>query len=446
MLRLTTAKKLSTSTLTKGSPVNTSLWYRDDPELENKKKQKTNEHFFPVNLPNGTQTTPDEAEFYQKCTTSTVSTGYISLNMQRQIDRIQTYYITKRDYEVDTIKQQVTEYDISIKHLVNSLGLKDREEVEKFLELNSHSEQAERSILDYYLPSPLLEASVPEIKNPKTRLSKFQLEQILLKDEDKNKKLEQSKYNMQEVKKYVDPTMLSSKDFLFEIADKIYELDQKLEKFHQERFENEKIAEDFVKILEDGAKFRETLKSFDWKSIEQFETIAQISNMSQISYKQSLAELDRLVDHPLYYLEVDWIMKFNLGSEDKQEENSQEIIEANKIEWKYKTSTVDRYNLYNGNFVPNAVIHEIQGTRGIDEPTVCDLKLIEVPKDLQFNSSNATVMINGYSFLQYYPNYVDRLEVMAPINLLNKIGKYHIEARIYGGMLNDTNNGRGFWV
>merc|ERR1711976_397173 len=147
-------------------------------------------------LPNGTQTTPDEAEFYQKCTTSSVSTGYFSLNMQRQIDRIQTYYITKRDYEVDTIKQQVTEYDISIKHLVNSLGLKDREEVEKFLELNSHSEQAERSILDYYLPSPLLEASVPEIKNPKTRLSKFQLEQILLKDEDKNKKLQQSKYNM----------------------------------------------------------------------------------------------------------------------------------------------------------------------------------------------------------------------------------------------------------
>merc|ERR1712060_344517 len=44
-----------------------------------------------------------------------------------------------------------------------------------------------------------------------------------------------------------------------------------------------------------------------------------------------------------------------------------------------------------------------------------------------------TIRINGYSLLYYFPYLADRLYAIAPISLLNKMGEFHIEAKIYGG-------------
>ena len=81
--------------------------------------------------------------------------------------------------------------------------------------------------------------SVPYIKNPKARMTKFQLEQALHKD-----KVSEI-MPMTKVYSYGSLEHLSSRDFIFEIGQTINELDARLDEFHKKRFDSQEIAEEF---------------------------------------------------------------------------------------------------------------------------------------------------------------------------------------------------------
>ena len=83
----------------------------------------------------GGQISPDEAEFYAKLDITPNSTGYRSLNMRRQIAKVERYYMTKREWTKEEIEQQIREYHIEMQHLLNSLAIDDQQTALKFLEL-----------------------------------------------------------------------------------------------------------------------------------------------------------------------------------------------------------------------------------------------------------------------------------------------------------------------
>ena len=460
MLRLTRLKS--------NPNFNTSLLYRDDPELASKKVLKTNEHFLKVKIDSeGREITPDDAEFYKKVKVSIKSTGYRSLTMQKQIAKIEKYYLTRRKYPQEEIVQQVKEYDVGMRHLVNSLGIEDQEKAKKFLELNSYSEEAERSIMDYYFPTTVKEVARHEIKNPKMRLSKFQLEQILyqseadeadqeeaprdqldLLSEENTKTIITEENKMVQVKHYTDPNLLSSKDLLYKIADKIYNLDELMKKLQKDRFKNSEASQELHQLVDDSIKFRPHLRSFDWRSAKDFETLERIDTLSIKAYQQIIEELERLVDHPLFYKEAEFVVRMSeavLEEDDKDgqggQNNHQNQISTgrDRDDFDVEIKNFEKYNLSDGRVLKNVDIIFAKGVKDKVDTCVCDVKLIPVQGNTNkdYDVLNTLIMVNGQNHITYFPHIMDRLESISPLNLLNKLGHYHIEAQIYGGPMND---------
>jgi len=414
---------------------NAHMIYRDDPLINEKKQQKTKDHFMVIKRDNlGGQISPDEAEFYAKLDITPNSTGYRSLNMRRQIAKVERYYMTKREWTKEEIEQQIREYHIEMQHLLNSLAIDDQQTALKFLELNHHSEEAEAAVIEYYVPSMLADYnkdrelgqihSIPAIKNPKTRMTKFQLEQAL--NIGKTDEIMQ----MTKVYSYGDVKHLSSRDFIFDIQQRIEELDQKLEEYHKNRFDSQEISQEFEKLVDQGIEYRDHLLSSGWKSSKEFETVAGINNMSEEMYRLAVNEMDRLVDHPLYYSEIEFLIPYTASREEDR------YSFPDRPEFGVKKELVKNYQLQTGETLPEAEIYTVQGLFSSFDTAVCDLKMI---KQVINNSNKSqkpidpTIRINGYSLLYYFPYLADRLYALAPISLLNKMGEYHLEAKIYGG-------------
>ena len=438
----------------------------DDPTLIQKKRQKTKEHFLPdkgLDLPGGVVSYPDDVEFYKKVIVSGKSQGFRAVRMSKEIAALKHFYLTDREFTAEEIVQQCTELGIGLRHLARAMGVDEKSKPEEFKQLFTDPEKKQTAI-EYLFPSGLYDFnSRPRINDPLRYVNRKVINQIIKTLENEAKKpgdLEDNT-NLQKttmsndvykpvqdanyhIKYYGVQDSLESVNFVLEIRSKIAEADAELARMHSIKFQTTSAYNQIQDMLEESVKLRFIVKKRGF--LEKTQMLHKIGCSSKKSkaaadYPQIVEELQRLADHQLCAYHENFLAALLIQKNDTGDDQCH-YIKPPKLEFN------EKIELFNGIVCKNVNVIEVTGMggrvasgphagthgRGHYGYSFADIKLIPVTDEIK-DGGNSTVTVNGQSFTRFFPEIMDRLEVLTGFNLLSKLGEYHVEAIVYGDPL-----------